>query len=162
MWCGASVWTRIHKTVRHTWQFDFDCSNSFSLKYVAQKESVFVCFCFCFLLSCQPAWFHTFPQPCVVAVLFFFLLLLLGVVCFISQAIWLVSESNFSLPFHRASPTLTLTHFPQLTHTAFTLQTNQFLARRTWSGTVKYASPRIPENVHSVVNVPCPLWCDEA
>lgn len=48
MWCGASTSTWIHETVRHTWRFDFDSSNSvsvafviFCLKYVEQKESLF-------------------------------------------------------------------------------------------------------------------------
>lgn len=55
MWCGASASTRIHETVRHTWRFDFDSSNSFSVvlssavwNMSSWKKGVFVWFCFCF------------------------------------------------------------------------------------------------------------------
>lgn len=100
MWCGASALTWIHETVRHTWRFDFHSSNSFSvvfvicsLKYVEQKESVcfvlFLSFCFCASSLCSTLFWSL--------VLFcFFSPFFSGVVCFISQAIWLDSESNFT------------------------------------------------------------------
>lgn len=145
MWCGASASTRIHETVRHTWRFDFDSSNSFSVvlssavwNMSSRKKSVFVLFCFCFLLLCQPALLDTFLGPCVVLGFFF-----PGVVCFISQAIWLVSESNFApvspcIPL--SSQTYSHSHISPNWHAAFTLQTNQFFTCHTWNVTVKYSS----------------------
>lgn len=123
MWCGAFASTWIHETVRHTWRFDFDSSNSCSvfvmcsLKYVEQKEKC-VCFvfafCFCASLPCSTLYWGL--------VLLLFLFFFPGVVCFISQVIWLVSESNFApvSPCNPPSPPaftdiLTFTHFPKLT-----------------------------------------------
>lgn len=169
MWCGASSSTRIHETVRHTWQFDLDSSNSFSVvlssavwNMSSRKKSVFVLFCCCFLLLCQPALLDTFLGPCVVL---FFVFFCLGVVCFISQAIWLVSESNFApvLPCPPPSPHRhTHIHtFPQTdTPPSHSKQINSSLAahrKPQW----KMAAHRSPENVQAV-NVPCPLWLEEA
>lgn len=108
MWCGASASTRIHETVRHTWRFDFDSSNSFSVvlssavwNMSSRKKSVFVWFCFCSSLFFS---FFCASLPCLSLFWGSVLLLLLllgcffffsGEVCFISQAIWLVSEPNF-------------------------------------------------------------------
>lgn len=158
MWCGASASTRIHETVRHTWRFDFDSSNSFSVvlssavwNMSSRKKSVFVLFCFCFLLLCQPALLDTFMGPCVVFVIFpfsfflffWFVLFFSGVVCFISQAIWLISESNFapvSPCILLSSQTYSHSHISPNWHAAFTLQTNQFFTRCTWNTTVKCGS----------------------
>lgn len=133
MWCGVSVSTWFHETVRHTWRFDFDSSNSFSvvfvicsLKYVEQKRKcvsfvLFLCF-FCFRAS-QPC--STLFRGLVLFCVFLFLFPFFspGVVCFISQAIWLVSESNFAVvspcaplpPPPLLADVLTFTHFPKLT-----------------------------------------------
>lgn len=122
MWCGASTSTWIHETVRHTWRFDFDSSNSvsvvfviFCLKYVEQKKSLFGLLFLpfraskpCSTLSCVvffSLFFFFFPSP--------------GVVCFISRVIWLISESNFAPVLPCTTPLLTdiltFTHFPNLT-----------------------------------------------
>lgn len=105
MWCGGFASTRIHETVRHTWQFDFDSSNSFAVvlssaawNMSSRKKSVFVFFCFCFLAFVPGCLARHFSGALCCVVLFCVLCFFPppGVVCFISQAIWLVSESNFA------------------------------------------------------------------
>lgn len=118
MWCRASASTWIHETVRHTWRFDFDSSNSFSvfvicsLKYVEQKEKC-VCFVLFLFFAFVPACLARHFTEALCCCCFFFF------VCFISQVIWLVSESNFA-PVSPCTPPLftdilTFTHFPKLT-----------------------------------------------
>lgn len=90
---------------------------------------------FLFELLCQPALLDSFPDSfcCFVLFSFPYLFIFPAVVCFISQAIWLVSESNFapfspphptaaaaplrlsSLPPSRRANILTFAHFPKLT-----------------------------------------------
>lgn len=71
---------------------------------------------FLFFAFCQRVLLDSFLELCVVW-FFCFVLFFPGVVCFILQAIWLVSESNSA---HCAPPsphthTHTFTHFPKLT-----------------------------------------------
>lgn len=129
MWCGASASTRIHETVRHTWRFDFDSSNSFSVvlssavwNMSSRKKSVFVLFLFLFF-AFVPACLtlHFSGALCCL----FFSSFFSDVVCFISQAIWLVSESNFA-PASPCTPLSSHSHISPNWHAAFTLQTNQF------------------------------------
>lgn len=134
MWCGASASTRIHETVRHTWRFDFDSSNSFSVvlssavwNMSSRKKSVFVLFCFCFLLLCQPALLDTFMGPCVVFVIFPFSFFLFFLVCFVffwCSLFHLTSDlAHFRVQFRSCFTVhppllpdiLTFTHFPKLT-----------------------------------------------
>lgn len=82
------------------------------------------------------------------------------IVCFISQAIWLVSASNFA-PVSPCTPpppsfsqTYSHSHISPHWHAAFTLQTNQFCTRRNWNATVKCGRPT---NVQAVTNAPGPL-----
>lgn len=170
MWCGASASTRIHETVRHTWRFDFYSSNSFSVvlsstvwNMSSWKKSMFVRFSFC-------SFFFSFGAslPCL-SLFWVFVLLLLpllffffsGVVCFISQAIWLTSESNFVPVWPCNSPfptdTLAFTHFPKLTHRLHT--PNKSILHLLQLGATAHSSS---ENVHAVVNVPGPQWLRES
>lgn len=117
----------------------------------SRKRRVFVLFCFCLLLLCQPALLDTFLVPCVVVVFFPFFcwfFFLPGVVCFISQAIWLVSESNSAPVSPRAPPlssqTYSHSHISPNWHAAFTLQTNQFCTCHTWNTAAKCGSSLQP------------------
>lgn len=126
MWCGASASTRIHETVRHTWRFDFESSNSLSVVLSSAVRDVELkerCVCllsfffsvFCARLSCL-SLFWGFVLLLLLLLLYFFFFPS-GLVCFISRAIWLVSEPNFA-PVSPRSPLPTERHthihiFPQ-------------------------------------------------
>lgn len=74
MWRGAPASTRLHETVRHTWQIDLDSSNSFSVvlssavwNMSSRKKSVFL-----FFWACVPACLARHFAGALWCLLFFF------------------------------------------------------------------------------------------
>lgn len=170
MWRGASSSTQIRE--RHTWQFDFDSSNSFSvfvicsLKYVELKEK-----CVCFVLFL----FFAFVPACLArhfsgALCCFFFLLFFSCCSLFHLASDL---ARFSVQFcscftvHTPHPPpphrRTLIHtFPQTdTAPSHSKQINSSLAVL---GTPQWnaAAHSSPENVRAVANVPRPRRLEEA
>lgn len=122
----------------------------------------FVCFfVFASVPACLACHFSGALCCCCCFVLFFSS----GVVCFISQAIWLVSEPNFApvspcIPPHPPSQKdiLTFTYFPKLTHRLHT-PNKSILHLPQLERHMAHSSP---ENVQAVVSVPCPQWLEES
>lgn len=84
-----------------------------------------------------------------------------GVVCFISQAIWLVSEPNFPPVSPCMAPSqkdiLTFTYFPKRTHRLHT--PNKSILRL--PQLERHMAHSRPENLQAV-NVPCIQWLEES